>query len=53
MTKYLPMATKEIVEEISQDLHLILSLQPKAGTNYVYHYWNYADRHASWLLVTQ
>ena len=29
MTKYLPMATKEIVEEISQDLHLILSLQPK------------------------
>lgn len=53
MTECLSMATKEIVEEISRDIHLILSLQPKADTNYVYHYWNYADRHASWLLVAQ
>lgn len=53
MTECLSMATKEIVEEISRDLHLILSLQPKSRANYVYHYWNYADRHASWLLGTQ
>jgi len=31
MTECLSMATKEIVEEISRDLHLILSLQPKSG----------------------
>ncbi|MFV0323526.1 MAG: hypothetical protein ACK5LF_03985 [Bacteroides xylanisolvens] len=30
MVECLSMATKEIVEEISQDLHLILSLQPKS-----------------------
>ena len=29
MTECLSMATKEIVEEISRDIHLILSLQPK------------------------
>ena len=30
MTECLSMATKEIVEEISRDIHLILSLQPKS-----------------------
>ena len=30
MAECLSIATKEIVEEISQDIHLILSLQPKS-----------------------
>jgi len=30
MVECLSIAMKEIVEEISQDLHLILSLQPKS-----------------------
>lgn len=53
MTECLSMATKEIVEEISRDLHLILSLQPKASTDYVYHHRNHADGDASGLPATQ
>ena len=43
MTECLSLATKEIVEEISQELHLVLSLQPKTNQAHVYHYRNHVD----------